>query len=121
MKKKPVKQKPINKVIDDLIAQKRITNEAVANKIGVTPQAVGKYRNGGMQPGIEVIMKWKEIFGEDLLGLSKGEETIVSTESLNNKLIKSYESHIETLKVEISVLNQVVLNLSGSNSTPQKA
>lgn len=70
----------INKVLYDLVKAKG-TNESVAKPLGVTPQALGRYMKNRVPP-VSFILRWKEVYKEDLLALSEPDnEPIVSRET----------------------------------------
>ena len=45
---------------------KKLTQEDVAQKIGLTRQAISSYESGRTQPGIELLMRFSEIYEVDL-------------------------------------------------------
>lgn len=61
----------INKILADLTLRKGNGNQAeVARALDVKPQTFGNYLKGRKLP-ISLVDKWKEVYGEDLLELSK--------------------------------------------------
>lgn len=56
----------IHKNLKQLRIAKNFTQEEVAGKIGVTRQAISSYESGRTQPGIDLLMKFAEIYEVEL-------------------------------------------------------
>lgn len=67
-----------------MVPKKGKSKSAVAKKLGISSQLLGQYMAGRQQPKPGFYLKWKEVFGDDLL---KKIETNVSheTEDMTNK------------------------------------
>jgi hypothetical protein len=58
--------KAINKVINELAANLRLTNKKIAEKLTekadkpISPQRIGQYRNGPKKPGPDFILLWED-------------------------------------------------------------
>lgn len=86
-------KKKINQVLYDLVKAKG-TNESVSKPLGVTPQALGRYMKDRMPP-VAFILKWKEVYKEDLLALSElDNEPNVSRETLQKEFDKEVGSNL---------------------------
>lgn len=93
--KKPLQ--PLNRLFALLVKQKA-SQVAVANTLGISSQSVGYYMRGRKIP-IEVIEKWEEKYGQNLIAMSKTEfetqnETPVSRETNNSvamEVIRGFE------------------------------
>jgi plasmid maintenance system antidote protein VapI len=74
----------INEILQELVIKKVKGNKAeAARRIGEKPQTFGNYLKERPIPA-DVIMKWKEEFGDDLLELARnGTSTNVSRETTN--------------------------------------
>lgn len=63
----------INKNLQNLRLSKGMTQEEVGEKIGLTRQAVSSYESGRTRPGIDMLMRFAELYGTDLDGILYGE------------------------------------------------
>lgn len=64
----------ISKNLKELRKNNHLTQEEVAQKIGVTRQAISSYESGRTQPGIDLLMRFAEIYGVSLEGILYGEK-----------------------------------------------
>ena len=56
----------IHKNLKQLRLSKNLTQENVAEKIGVTRQAISSYESGRTQPSVDLLMRFAEIYDTDL-------------------------------------------------------
>lgn len=116
----------LNQVLFDLV-RKKGTNKKVAEPLGITPQALGKYLKGRKLP-LTLVKKWKEVYGDDLLKLAEGQkEPNVSRETNNGEVVKTlpmdawellqknfsqFEKNSELVNSEVVFLREVIRNLT---------
>ncbi len=77
----------IHKNLKQLRLLRNLTQEEIAQKIGLTRQAISSYESGRTQPGIDLLMKFAEIFEvtlEDILYGKRKEDC----EKIANKELK---------------------------------
>jgi transcriptional regulator with XRE-family HTH domain len=70
----------IGSVLTSLREKRKLNKAQVARQLGISSQLLGQYESGRQQPKTEFILKWKNVFGEDLF---KYLETNVSRETTN--------------------------------------
>lgn len=58
---------PFKTLLTRLVFTKDKSKSAVARKLGISSQLLGQYMSGRQMPKAEFFMKWKLVFGEDLL------------------------------------------------------
>ena len=51
--------------------QKKITQEMIANQIGVSKQAISKFESGSSSPTLDVVFRYAEALGVDLFSKLK--------------------------------------------------
>jgi DNA-binding XRE family transcriptional regulator len=51
--------------------QRKITQEMIANQIGVSKQAISKFERGGSSPTLDVVFRYAEVLGVDLFSKLK--------------------------------------------------
>lgn len=82
----------IGKVIKDYRIKNKITQENLAEKLSVSPQAISRWESGAGYPDIEIIPKIAEIYNisiEILFGINKKEEELkIYKDELKNKIHK---------------------------------
>lgn len=89
--------KALNKTLDRLIKEKNLSNEDVARDLGIyTAASIGNYRRGKRDVPTDLVIKWKELYGEDLFSLS---ETNVSKSETNVPRETKTNVDLEKLKV----------------------
>ncbi len=64
----------IHENLKKLRASRRLTQEEVAQKIGLTRQAISSYESGRTQPGVELLMRFAEIYEVQLEEILYGHE-----------------------------------------------
>ena len=64
----------IGKALKELRKRNNLTQEKVAQKIGVTRQAISSYESGRTQPGVELLMQFADIYGVSLEDILYGEK-----------------------------------------------
>ena len=65
----------IHKNLKQLRLSKNLTQENVAEKIGVTRQAISSYESGRTQPSVDLLMRFAEIYDTDLEEILYGKRT----------------------------------------------
>lgn len=65
-----------------------MTQEQVAEKIGITRQALSSYESGRTRPDIDMLMRLSEIYGTDIDGILYGQEKRLKTISRINTAAK---------------------------------
>lgn len=77
----------ISKNIKKLRAERNLTQDALAEKVHVTRQAISSWENDKTKPDIEALEKLAEVFGVDIEELIYGEkkEVIISQEKTTEK------------------------------------
>lgn len=78
------------KLIAKLRREKGLTQQAVAEKLGITPKTVSKWETGHGFPDVSLIGKLSEVFGVDISGLLVGEMPPIKQEVGNVKRTKFY-------------------------------
>lgn len=123
----------IHEVINALVIKYGGVNTEIALKLSekadkpISPQRIGQYRKGKKDPGAEFLVIWQEAYGDNILDLVKGGETIVSRETKGGQqlqkekemLFNELQSDLRTLRklaeehAEIQAKNaETILNLS---------
>lgn len=64
----------ISKFLQQLRTEKKITQETLAEKLGVNSKSISKYETGSTLPDLETFVKYCEIFDVTLYEISKGEK-----------------------------------------------
>lgn len=74
----------IHEVINNLVIKYGGVNKEIALKLSrkankpISPQRLGQYRAGPKVPSADFLLLWYEVYGDNILELVKGGETIVS-------------------------------------------
>lgn len=100
----------LNKNISALRKKKGITQEELAERLGVTAQAVSKWENEISCPDIQLLPKIAELFDvsiDELMGVSKRNDVVMS--SGQNK--KSFEDLTLRIKIRSNDGEKVNINL----------
>lgn len=66
----------IEKHLRKLRLDRGMTQEQVAQRLGVTRQALSSYESGRTRPDIDTLMRLSEIYGTDLEGLVSGQDRL---------------------------------------------
>lgn len=93
----------IGKTLKELRKRNNITQEAVAQKIGVTRQAISSYESGRTQPSIELLMRLADIYGVSLDDILYGEKNTNKELSLI-KLISIITASIWLLSQSMNII-----------------
>lgn len=92
----------VSEIIKSKIAQRGGNKSEIARQLGVSSQLLGQYERGRHKPKPEFYIKWKEVFGEDLLSktnVSKEANEIVVDASLFVQMAAdANEARIKELK-----------------------
>jgi transcriptional regulator with XRE-family HTH domain len=59
----------LSDILGELVPKKGKSKSDVARKLNISSQLLGQYMAGGRKPGGEFYLKWRQVFGEDLLQL----------------------------------------------------
>lgn len=59
----------LSDILKELIPKKGKSKSEVARLLGISSQLLGQYQRGGRKPGGDFFLKWRQVFGEDLLKL----------------------------------------------------
>lgn len=79
-------EKTIGQIIREKRALKGLTQEQLADEVGVTPQAVSKWENDIAYPDVTLLRKIAQILNttvSELLGEEKDETTLLSPENID--------------------------------------
>lgn len=66
----------INKHLKELRTKKGFTQDAVADKIGLTRQAISGYESGKRQPGIDILMQLAALYEVDIESILYGKKDV---------------------------------------------
>lgn len=92
-----------------------LTQNALAEKLSVTSQAISKWENGRGIPDIEMLKQLSEIFNVDIKDIINGEEQQEKKENKTTKNIKNYVIITLTLIIIILLLILLIPNNSKNN------
>lgn len=117
----------IGNKISSLRKEKRITQEEIAEKLGVTPQAVSKWENDISYPDILLLPKLATILGvtvDDLLSEKAMNETRVlpkeQRKNIDDMMLRIYVNSSDGDKVKVNIpMALVKLGLEMGMSMPQ--
>jgi transcriptional regulator with XRE-family HTH domain len=86
-------------LLKKLVEAKGGKQTEIAKSLGISAQRLGQYLQGRQQPKIDFYNKWKDVYGEDIQQMLKGEQTNVSrgtlTVSLDDLKGKVYTELVE--------------------------
>lgn len=100
--------KPLNKALDRSIKDRDLSNKDVAQNLGMyTPAAIGNYRKGRRDVPTDLVIKWKEHYGEDLMAAP---ETDVSTNKTNVSRETNTEENNDPWRTITRLTEAFVLN-----------
>lgn len=102
----------IGKFIMELRKEKQLTQNELAEKIGVTDRAISKWENGRGMPDISLIKTLSETLGVTVNELLTGER--IKEKDKNNKLEESYIDSIETkTKLQSDIVGYLIYKIIG--------
>lgn len=105
-----MKQIDLNQFSETLTARrisKGLNKSKIAAKLGISSQLYGQYELGSKKPKADFFIKWRKIFGEDLLAQT---ETNVSHETKDSSSTTPDYSkeYIELLKEDRKLLSEII-------------
>ena len=111
-------KKTLGNKIQEIRKSKKITQEELAEKLGVTPQAVSKWETDNSYPDIDLLVEIADLFDytvDELLGRKNKDTRILSDDvqkDINKMLLKVRitTEDDEKTKVEINLPIQLVLS-----------
>lgn len=74
----------IHTFLKEIRMEKGFTQEQVADKIGLTRQAISGYESGKRQPGIDILMKLAEVYEVEIETLLYGKRNAVGEKRVKN-------------------------------------
>ena len=92
----------ISKNIRKLRTEQGLTQDALAEKISVTRQAISSWETGRTQPDAQMLISLSEVFGEPI-------ETIIYGEKRNTTLEEGQKTYMSTATVIIAVLGSLLV------------
>ena len=92
----------ISKNIRKLRTEHRLTQDALAEKINVTRQAISSWETGRTQPDAQMLISLSEVFGEPI-------EMLIYGEKRNTSLEQGQKTYMSTATVIIAVLGSVLV------------
>ena len=81
---------------------KSLTQEEVADRIGLTRQAVSAYESGKRQPGIDILMKLAEVYEVNIENLLYGKKDLIEKRRVN---------HIAVFVASVFLLLQILTGI----------
>lgn len=93
----------VSDLLKKLVPKKGKTKKEVADKLKISPQLLGQYMKDRQKPKTGFYVKWKEVFGEDLLNI---EETNVSRETETKQEILAVGALQVTLKDHYELMKE---------------
>lgn len=112
-------KKTLGNRIQEIRKSKKITQEELAEKLGVTPQAVSKWETDNSYPDIDLLVEIADLFNytvDELLGRKNNDTRILSDDiqkDINKMLLKvriTSEEDDEKTKVEINLPIPLILS-----------
>lgn len=73
----------LSDILNELVPKKGKSASEVARKLNISSQLLGQYRNGGKNPSWEFLLKWLEVFGENLLEYFETKDSRTQTDEPN--------------------------------------
>lgn len=117
----------IKDILNDLVPKKGKTKAAVARPLHISAQLLGQYMSGRQKPKAVFYLKWKKVYGEDLIKMTetnvsrengladmpeiKDPLPLVSVEDHMN-LLKSYNQNMTRIIAENLTILQVNLKIA---------
>lgn len=108
--------RPLKDIIKEL-RENHGNKSEVARKLGISPQRLGQYEKGKMEPKSDFYEKWEGVFGEDIRAIQKGGaiETNVSHGTINHTSVhKRSDNKEKALRGDI--YEEMFEKFLGSNS-----
>ena len=102
-------QEKIGKFIKTLRTEKKMTQQELANKIGVTDRAISKWENGRGTPDISLLIPLSNELNITLLELLNGEKT-ENKDNVVINLIKNKDKKIKIWKYLFTILINIIMS-----------
>jgi transcriptional regulator with XRE-family HTH domain len=83
--KKLIDLNQVKDILSELVPKKGKSNAEVGRKLGISGQLLGQYINGRQKPKAAFYIKWKRVFGEDLIKLIEGNVSNVEHSTEDNE------------------------------------
>lgn len=88
----------LRKILKDLRKKNKLTQQAVADKIGVTDVTIGRYERGDRIPNLVTIQKLSDLYKEPILELlSEDDREIIINNNHNNSINTAINSMLNNL------------------------
>jgi len=102
-------QEKFGKFISELRKEKNMTQEQLAEKVGVTDKSISRWENGNTMPDITIIIELANIFNVTLPELLNGrrmtkDELLTQKETINNLIKLETEKQLGNNQKALSVL-----------------
>jgi predicted transcriptional regulator len=107
-------------VLGRLVPKKGKSKSEVARKLGISSQLLGQYMDGRQKPKADFYLKWKSVFGEDLMkyvetNVSEVREDAIEYE-VGTPLIKELTKEIKQLKATVHILKVTVAQIAATQN-----
>lgn len=95
----------------------------MARKLGISSQLLGQYVSGGRKPGGDFFIKWRQVFGDDLVSLVETGVSDDHNNETNTNLPGSVtlQDHIDLLKKQAATAEADKDRLFHNNETLARA
>lgn len=103
-------QEKIGKFISELRKEKNMTQEQLAEKVGVTDKSISRWENGNTMPDISILVQLSEILNTTLPELINGrkmtkDELLAQKETINNLIKLETENQVEYNQKALGLLS----------------
>ena len=102
----------IHSYLKETRIDKGLTQEEVADRIGLTRQAVSAYESGKRQPGIDILMKLAEIYEVNIENLLYGKKDVIERRRVKRIAVIVATAFIVAGIIESVVTSPVLISSS---------
>lgn len=96
----------IGQKLKELRAKKKFTQEMIAERLGVTNQTISQYEKDSVQPSIDRLLQFCEIYGVQISYFISDFKQPVDTTKQESELIEELRSTMDFLKTQVNILNE---------------